>query len=109
MRLMANTYNLGHFSPREPDLIMEELVAVLSRKTSFEFKPLYNIIYTNLAARNSARGSAELFRLRVYEKLQFLVGEGMVKKSVANGVKKYRGMASLATVIPILHKAHAHN
>ena len=57
------------FSRRVPDLVTEELVAVLSRRTSFEFKQLFEILHENL---------------------QNLVARGMVKK---NG-KKYRGLPS---------------
>src|SRR6266436_1163082 len=78
------------FSRRAPDLVTEELVAVLSRKTSFEFKELFDIIHENLRARNAASGGEEMLRLRAYEKLQNLVQRGMVKK---NG-KKYKGLSS---------------
>ncbi len=59
------------FSRRVPDLVTEELVAVLS-------------------ARNAASGGEEMLRLRAYEKLQNLVARGAVKK---NG-KKYKGLPS---------------
>jgi hypothetical protein len=78
------------FSRRVPDLVTEELVAVLSRRTSFEFKQLFEILHENLRARNAASGGEEMLRLRAYEKLQNLVARGMVKK---NG-KKYRGLPS---------------
>lgn len=83
------------FSRRVPDLVTEELVAVLSRKSSFEFKQLFEIVHENLRARNAASGGEEMLRLRAYEKLQNLVARGMVRK---NG-KKYKGLpAALATV-----------
>jgi len=63
---------------------------VLSGKATFEFKPLFDVVYSNLKARHVANGSEEMLRLRVYEKLQNLVNRGMVEK--AN--KKYRGIAS---------------
>ncbi|PYI71530.1 MAG: hypothetical protein DMF08_08275 [Verrucomicrobia bacterium] len=63
------------FSRRVPDLVTEELVAVLSRRSSFEFKQLFG---------------EEMLRLRAYEKLQNLVARGAVKK---NG-KKYKGLPS---------------
>jgi hypothetical protein len=78
------------FSRRVPDLVTEELVAVLSRRTSFEFKQLFEILHENLRARNAASGGEEMLRLRAYEKLQNLVARGMVKK---NG-KKYKGLPS---------------
>jgi hypothetical protein len=76
------------FSRRVPDLVTEELVAVLSRRSTFEFKQLFEIVHENLRARNAASGGEEMLRLRSYEKLQNLVGRGMVKK---NG-KKYKGL-----------------
>ena len=61
------------FTSRAPDNLAEELVAVLSSKASFEFKPLFEIILLNLRERNAANGGEELLRLRAYEKLQGLV------------------------------------
>ena len=84
------------FTRRAPDNITEELVAVLSSKDSFEFKPLFDIILLNLRERNAASGGEEMLRLRAYEKLQNLVARGAVKK---NG-KKYKGLpAALAQAI----------
>ncbi len=77
------------FSRRVPDLVTEELVAVLSRRSSFEFKQLFEILHENLRARNAASGGEEMLRLRAYEKLQNLVARGMVRKTG----KKYRGFA----------------
>ena len=78
------------FTRRTPDLISEELVAVLSEGTWFEFKPLFLVIQTNLRARNAAGGDAEMLRLRTYEKLQNLVQHGAVEKLE----KQYRGVPS---------------
>jgi len=80
------------FSRRVPDLVTEELVAVLSRRTSFEFKQLFEILHENLRARNAASGGEEMLRLRCYEKLQSLVNQGAVKKTVTGIVKKYKGV-----------------
>lgn len=66
----------------------EELVAVLSSKSSFEFKQLFEVVHENLRARNAASGGEEMLRLRAYEKLQNLVARGLVKKTG----KKYKGM-----------------
>ena len=82
------------FSRRLPDLVTEELVNVLTRKSSFEFKQLFDIVHENLRARNAASGGEEMLRLRAYEKLQNLVARGMVKKTG----KKYKGLAALATL-----------
>ena len=89
------------FSRRLPDLVTEELVAVLTSKNSYEFKELFDLVHANLRARNAASGGEEMLRLRAYEKLQNLVARGMVKKDG----KKYKGvpkqLATLQTVPPI--------
>ena len=88
------------FSRRLPDLVTEELAAVLSSKSSFEFKELFDIVHENLKNRNAASGGEEMLRLRAYEKLQNLVARGMVKKEM----KKYKGtpkqLATLETIPP---------
>lgn len=81
---MKTTYG---FSRRGPDRVAEELAAVLSRKASFEFKVLFDIVHANLRDRNAAGGGEEMLRLRAYEKLQNLVRAGIVKKVG----KEYRG------------------
>src|SRR6266576_2188960 len=58
------------FSRRMPDNVTEELVAVLSSRASFEFKPLFDMVLLNLRERNAASGGEEMLRLRVYEKLR---------------------------------------
>jgi hypothetical protein len=78
------------FSRRLPDLVTEELVSVLSQKSTFEFKQLFDVVHENLRARNAASGGEEMLRLRAYEKLQNLVARGLVKKTG----KKYKGVAS---------------
>ena len=83
------------FSRRLPDLVTEELAAVLSSKSSYEFKELFDIVHENLKNRNAASGGEEMLRLRAYEKLQNLVARGMVKKDQ----KKYKGIPKqLATL-----------
>ncbi len=89
------------FSRRLPDLVTEELVAVLSSKNSYEFKELFDLVHSNLRARNAASGGEEMLRLRAYEKLQTLVSRGMVKKIL----KKYKGLPSLANAIPAVPAA----
>src|SRR5205809_874077 len=82
------------FTRRAPDNITEELIAVLSSKASFEFKPLFEIILLNLRERNAASGGEEMLRLRAYEKLQRLVNRGAVKRTVTGITKKYKGIAT---------------
>jgi hypothetical protein len=81
------------FSRRAPDNITEELVAVLSSKASFEFKPLFDVLLLNLRERNAASGGEEMLRLRSYEKLQGLVNQGAVTRTVKGTTKKYKGVA----------------
>ncbi|HXA10311.1 MAG TPA: hypothetical protein VNW28_10030 [Chthoniobacterales bacterium] len=87
------------FSRRAPDIITEELVAVFASKASFEFKPLFDVVFANLRARNAASGGEEMLRLRSYEKLQSLVDRGAVKKTIAGTVKKYKGVSAPLTVL----------
>ena len=83
------------FSRRLPDLVTEELASVLSSKSVYEFKELFDVVHENLRARNAASGGEEMLRLRAYEKLQNLVARGMVKKDG----KKYKGIPKqLATL-----------
>ena len=76
-----------------PDNVTEQLVAVLSSKASFEFKPLFDLILIKLRERNAASGGEEMLRLRVYEKLQGLVNQGAVNRTVDGLTKKYKGVA----------------
>ena len=87
--------NNSGFARRTPDIMTEELCAILSQKMSFEFKPLYDLVYANLHTRNAASGGDELLRLRAYEKLQTLVHNGMVTKTA----KKYRGRPAALLVV----------
>src|SRR5664279_2383270 len=82
------------FTRRAPDNITEELVAALSSKASFEFKALFDIIFHNLKERNAASGGEEMLRLRTYEKLQSLVSQGTVTRTVNGITKKYKGVAA---------------
>jgi hypothetical protein len=90
------------FSRRLPDLVTEELAAVLASRKSFEFKDLFAQVYERLKARNAVSGGEEMLRLRAYEKLHNLISMGMVKKDA----KKYKGipkqLATLQTTPPPL-------
>src|SRR6266436_813725 len=96
------------FSRPMPDNVTEELVAVLSSRASFEFKPLFDVILLNLRARNAASGGEEMLRLRVYEKLQGLVNQGAVDRTVNGITKKYKGvpprMRGLKAEMKVLRK-----
>src|SRR5258708_7184367 len=70
------------FSRRMPDNVTEELVAVLSSKASFEFKPLFDIILLNLRERNAASGGEEKLRVGGFEKPQGLGRQGAVHRTV---------------------------
>jgi hypothetical protein len=87
------------FSRRMPDNLTEELVAVLSSRAWFEFKPLFDIILLKLRERNAASGGEEMLRLRVYEKLQGLVHQGAVNRTVKGVTKKYKGVPARMTTI----------
>ncbi len=93
------------FTRRGPDNITEELIAVLSSKASFEFKPLFEIMLVNLRERNAASGGEEMLRLRAYEKLQGLVSQGAVNREVTGVTKKYKGVAARMVVLRAEMKA----
>src|SRR6186713_1422400 len=95
---MANASGKA-FSRRAPDIITEELVAAFTGRRAYEFKPLFDHIFTNLRARNAASGGEEMLRLRSYEKLQSLVDRGAVKKTVVGVTKKYKGVSSELLVL----------
>jgi len=78
---------------------------VLSSKASFEFKPLFEIILLNLRERNATNGGEELLRLRAYEKLQGLVHQGAVKRTVIGITKKYKGVPKRMVVLRTKMKA----
>lgn len=74
-----------------PDVLTEELVGALSGNATYEFKPLFVVVYGNLQARKAAHGGEDMLRLRLYEKLQWLVQTGGVEKEGKN----YRGNVSM--------------
>lgn len=84
------TSKYGHFSRRTPDTVTEELVVALSSAKPYEFKALFLVIHAALRARKATTGGEEMLRLRTYEKLQFLVQHGQVKKEgkIYRGLKK---------------------
>jgi len=87
------------FLRRMPDNVAEELVAALSSRASFEFKPLFDIVLLKLRERNAASGGEEMLRLRVYEKLQGLVNQGAVDRTVNGITKKYKGVPPRMTAL----------
>jgi hypothetical protein len=99
------------FRRRIPDNVTEQLVAVLSSRASFEFKPLFDIVIAKLRERNAASGGEEMLRLRVYEKLQGLVSQGAVNRTVNGITKKYKGvgphMATLKAEMKVLRSEWA--
>jgi len=95
---MTKTFDSS--SLRGPDLITEELVKVLSGNSSFEFQPLFDIVHSNVCARKPSNGSDEMMRLRTYDKLQSLIQQGMVKKTITKTGKRYKGIARLASFPP---------
>jgi hypothetical protein len=83
------------FSRRLPDLVTEELAALLSSRSSYEFKDIFEQVFEKLKARNAASGGEEMLRLRSYEKLQHLVSIGMVKRVG----KKFKGVPKLLATL----------
>jgi len=69
----------NHFRPGL-DFVSEEMVAALLKKPTYDFNELFEEVLNRLRARNAAGSGKEMLRLRVYEKLRMLVGEGLVTK-----------------------------
>ena len=97
---MSNTHSA--FSRRKPDILTEELVAALSNKAAFEFKPLFDIVHAKLLARKAVSGGEDMLRLRTYEKLQNMVRSGAVKKVA----KQYSGVASRLAALSLQLQSH---
>ena len=72
--------NRKTFPRNKPDFVSEEMVAALLAKSTFEFNELFLVVHERLRARNATSGGEEMLRLRVYEKLQVLAAQGLVKK-----------------------------
>ena len=89
------------FSRRVPDHVTDELVAVLSEGQTLEFNTLFCQMFEKLKLRNAVSGGEEMLRLRTYEKLQGLVGRGLVSKNGRN----YRALAGLAKAIEAANTA----
>lgn len=87
------------FNRRAPDIITEELLAAFTSKTSYQFKPLFDLVFTKLRERNAVSGGEEMLRLRSYEKLQSLVDRGAVRKTVTGVVKNYKGVRAPLQVL----------
>ncbi len=86
-------------------MLTEELVGVLSGNSTYEFKPLFSVVYGHLQARRAAHGGEEMLRLRLYEKLQALVQTGSVEKVGKN----YRGnLKMLRPLMDQLAARHCH-
>jgi hypothetical protein len=79
----------SHFRPAQ-DFVSEEMVTALLKKTSYDFNELFEVIHARLRVRNATGSGKEMLRLRIYEKLQILVAQGLVKKDS----KVYSGVGS---------------
>jgi hypothetical protein len=80
-----------------PDLVARELLKALSLDTPYEFLTLVNIVQGNLRPKKLSTLYLENIQLRVYEKLQELVGKGLVEKTVTPTGKHYKGLPSLSS------------
>lgn len=67
-------------SRRRPDYVSEEMATALLDQPTYAFHDLFQTVYERLRARNATSGGEEMLRLRVYEKLQILVAQGIVSK-----------------------------
>jgi len=56
------------------------MTEALFKRESYDFNELYESVYAKLRARKAASGGEEMLRLRLYEKLQMLVAQGLVRR-----------------------------
>jgi len=79
----------SHFQ-HKTDAMSEEMVAAMLSEETFDFHALFRVVHQALRGRNAAAGGEETLRLRVYEKLQNFVKQGLVQKKG----KQYAGVVS---------------
>jgi len=91
------------FSRRVPDHVTDELVNVLTEGNTHEFNALFCLVYDRLKLKNAVSGGEEMLRLRSYEKLQGLVGRGLIAKVG----RTYRGLPGLEQASSVAAAARA--
>lgn len=74
--------------------LISELVLILCNGKTYEFRQIFNLVFTNLNEKYTHVGHEEFVRLRCYENLQLLVNRGLVHKSQ----KTYRGLDGLKVI-----------
>ena len=62
------------------DFVSEEMAVALLEKGTYDFGELFEAVHAKLRVRNATGSGKEMLRLRIYEKLQILVAQGLVKK-----------------------------
>jgi len=62
------------------DFVSEEMAVALLEKSTYDFGELFEAVHAKLRVRNATGSGKEMLRLRIYEKLQILVAQGLVKK-----------------------------
>ncbi|HEY3899748.1 MAG TPA: hypothetical protein VGM54_14105 [Chthoniobacter sp.] len=67
------------FHPMQ-DFVSEEMGVALLEKSTYDFGGLFEVVHAKLRLRNATGSGKEMLRLRIYEKLQVLVAQGLVKK-----------------------------
>jgi hypothetical protein len=66
---------------RRKDYASEELVAALLARPTYTFGDVFQVVNERLKARKVSSVGEEMLRLRVYERLQTFVSQGLVKKA----------------------------
>ena len=62
------------------DFVSEEMGVALLEQSTYDFSGLFEVVHAKLRLRNATGSGKEMLRLRIYEKLQVLVAQGLVKK-----------------------------
>jgi hypothetical protein len=76
------------FLRHKPDIVAEALVEALVEDVSYDFNEIFVLVHEKLRERKFG-GGEEMLRLRLYEKLQILVRQGIVNRTG----KKYQAVA----------------
>ena len=66
---------------RRKDYASEELIAALLAKSTYTFGEVFQVVNESLKARKVSAVGEDMLRLRVYERLQTFVSQGLVKKA----------------------------
>jgi hypothetical protein len=84
----------NHYMRQRKDYVADELVRALQAKPTYKFNELFQTVFDALRKRGVSNVGEDMLRLRLYERLQTFVGQGLVKKVD----KEYSGVQSAVSI-----------